>query len=159
MMRVLVLALATLCAGATRTPAEQQHHELMKDWDSFVGRKFGGIHKTALLKRFANGARLCMQGKCGGLEQATQFENAVDEMHLGFLREQVVVGEGFMAAKWFSVVRTGQCEKNWAGSYVAYLNEQGKIKEYHNWFDMDVSKDLQWMQENCIQDTSKGGAL
>ena len=157
MMRVLVLAATALCVSALWTTSSEQADKFAAQWESLIGRKTGDkFAKTALLKRFAAGAKLCIQGKCGGLEQATQFESTVDEMHIGFLSGQRVMGEGFMGEKWTAVGRTGDCKKYWSGSAIAYFNVNGQVTEYHNWFDNDVLADLKWMQANCLQDKTLG---
>eukprot|EP00754_Rhynchopus_humris_P037205 Rhum_TRINITY_DN19329_c0_g1::Rhum_TRINITY_DN19329_c0_g1_i1::g.169723::m.169723 len=160
MMRALVLTAMALCVSAVWVPTAVQADKYASQWESLIGRKTGDkFAKTALLKSFAAGAKLCINGKCGGLEQATQFESTVDEIHIGYVSGLRIMGEGFMGSKWIAVARTGECKKNWSGSDIAYFNVNGQITEYHNWFDVDILADLKWLQANCLQDKALGSDL
>ena len=146
-LRRLLAAVAVLALPAAgMTLPDTHHHEVGKEWSDYVSKQGSG---QAILDRFAPGARVCMFGKCGGIEIVHQYENSLDMLQVQMGKEQAVIKDGFVASRWFDVARHGGCEKHWSGNYMAYVNKDGRYTEYHEWADEDVVRDFEWMMKNC----------
>ena len=144
----LVVAWGVLFGSARGAfvPSEEDMFSLARELGAYSSR---GNGNQRWAERFAEGARVCWDGVCGGVEVVARSENIVDTLTVQVPTAQLVVGANYTASRWHSIARVGKCRKQWSGTHVVYFDGQGKISEYHDWPDYDVTQDLAWLTKKC----------
>ena len=139
--------LAHTCGAlASFTPTDDYVYQFAAEFSLFAGKANAS---RAALSRFEPHARVCFDGRCGGLEILNKFENIVDEVAIQVPPAQMSIHEGFMATRWHNLARVGHCRAHFSGTHVMYFNAIGKIIEYHDYPDYDFNEELQRMVKEC----------
>ena len=143
MSRLLLLAAMLVCSSAE--PIDNDFpQKFLRHWETFTTRK-----DPALLSDFAPGAKICVQGTCGGEEQIAKFAGVLTDSLIQLPSAQFVHEKDIFVSRWHHLARVGKCEKQWSGGHIGYFDADGKIKEYHNWWDHDIAGDLRTLHKKC----------
>eukprot|EP00755_Sulcionema_specki_P014177 Sspe_Gene.9145::Locus_3079_Transcript_1_2_Confidence_0.667_Length_701::g.9145::m.9145 len=130
MLAVMLLALVVVVAGVKPTQTTVETH--CRHWEDFVIRG-----DKAIFDDFAEDVRFCWAGKCTtGKKEVQKLVQGWFELHLEVLKiapSNLVLEEGMAAFQWTDFAKKGKCEEFLRGGYVLYYNEQGKMKEVHDY--------------------------